>query len=90
MDPFLSDRHARWRPVGLSLFPLRLSIITRSLTLARLTQTPVRTVVQGWTTPPARPSLFWLLDARSSSAVKGSPQACPVKSGILAINAAFE
>ena len=34
--------------------------------------------------------LFWLLDARSSSAVKGSPQACPVKSGILAINSAFE
>ena len=46
MDPFLSDRHARWHPVDLSLFPLRLSIITRSLTLARLTQTPVRTVVQ--------------------------------------------
>ena len=36
MDPFLSDRHARWHPVDLSLFPLRLSIITRSLTLARL------------------------------------------------------
>ena len=39
MDPFLSDRHARWHPVGLSLFPLRPSplrhsIITRSLTLA--------------------------------------------------------
>ena len=68
MDPFLSDRHARWHPVDLSLFPLRLSIITRSLTLARLTQTtPVRTVVQGWTTPPARPGLFWLLDARNSS-----------------------
>ena len=27
MDPFLSDRHARWHPVDLSLFPLRLSII---------------------------------------------------------------
>ena len=23
MDPFLSDRHARWHPVDLSLFPLR-------------------------------------------------------------------
>ena len=46
MDPFLSDRHARWHPVDLSLFPLRPSplrpsIITRSLTLARLTQTPL-------------------------------------------------
>ena len=44
MDPFLSDRHARWHPVDLSLFPLRryvpprrLSIITRSQTLTRLT-----------------------------------------------------
>ena len=41
MDPFLSDRHARWHPVDLSLFPLRLSIITRSLTLARLAAIPL-------------------------------------------------
>ena len=59
MDPFLSDRHARWHPVDLSLFPLRPpprrpSIITRSLTLARCAKTPVRTEVQDWTTPPAR------------------------------------
>ena len=36
MDPFLSDRHVRWHPVDLSLFPLRLSIITISLTFTRL------------------------------------------------------
>ena len=51
MDPFLSDRHARWHPVDLSLFPLRPpprrpSIITRSLTLARYATTPVYTEVQ--------------------------------------------
>ena len=59
MDPFLSDRHARWHPVDLSLFPLRPSplrppIITRSLTLARCAKTPVRTEAQDRTTPPAR------------------------------------
>ena len=58
MDPFLSDRHARWHPVDLSLFPLRPpprrpSIITRSLTLARYATTPVTTMAMamgdyGW------------------------------------------
>ena len=90
MDPFLSDRHARWHPVDLSLFPLRLSIITRSLTLVRRTQTPLTRDLGPSDSTRSAGFLFWLLDARSSSAVKGSPQACPVKSGILAINAAFE
>ena len=95
MDPFLSDRHARWHPVDLSLFPLRPSplrpsIITRSLTLARLTAIPLSRIPRAERLHPLAGFLFWLLDARSSSAVKGSPQACPVKSGILAINAAFE
>ena len=60
MDPFLSDRHARWHPVDLSLFPLRPpprrpSIITRSLTLARYATTPVYTGVQDLS-PSARSS----------------------------------
>ena len=95
MDPFLSDRHARWHPVGLSLFPLRppplrLSILTRSLTLPRLAGILLARDPGPHDSTRSAGFLFWLLDARSSSAVKGSPQACPVKSGILAINAAFE
>ena len=94
MDPFLSDRHARWHPVGLSLFPLRPSplrpsIITRSLSSPRRTRTQLLPGF-GAGGSARSPGFVWLLDARSSSAVKGSPQACPVKSGILAINAAFE
>ena len=59
-------------PASLRPSPLRPSIITRSLTLARLTQTPL-TRDLGPSDSTRSPGLCWLLDARSSSAVKGSP-----------------
>ena len=74
MDPFLSDRHAPWHPVDLSLFPLRPpprrpSIITRSLTLARYATTPVYTEVQDLS-HSARISIF---DPKIHLAIYGSP-----------------
>ena len=64
MDPFLSDRHARWHPVDLSLFPLRRSIITRSLTHPRATWIPFVLESRAWKSPPGPPQRMWVLFVR--------------------------
>jgi len=73
MDPFLSDRHARWHPVDLSLFPLRRYAPPPPASLHHheipshpppAYPNPADAGVRSWRAPPARSGLFWLLDSQ--------------------------